>query len=83
MEVTEKKSVFTRVDSGNTHKLILKEVSAEYSGRYSCKVSNDLGADACEATFTVNSKSFKRSLLPLSVNFNNSVKCKIGVCTKT
>lgn len=61
MEITEKKSVFTRVDSGNTHKLILKEVSAEYSGKYSCKVSNELGAEACEATFTVNSKFLNRS----------------------
>lgn len=56
VEITEKKSVFTRVDSGNTHKIILKEVSAELAGQYTCKVSNDLGSDSCQATFTVNSK---------------------------
>lgn len=56
MEITEKKSVFTRVDSGSSHKLILKEVSAEYSGQYTCKVANELGQDSCSATFTVNSK---------------------------
>lgn len=44
------------MDSGSTHKLILKEVSAELAGTYSCKVTNDLGADSCQATFTVNSK---------------------------
>ena len=55
--------MFTRVDSGNTHKLILKEVAAEYSGNYTCKVSNVLGEDSCSATFTVNSKFMgKRTL---------------------
>lgn len=55
VEITEKKSVFSRVDNGDTHKLILKEVTAEMSGVYSCKVANDLGSDSCSATFTVKS----------------------------
>jgi hypothetical protein len=56
VEITEKKSVFSRVDSGSRHSLVLKEVTAEYAGRVSCRVANDLGQDECHATFTVNSQ---------------------------
>ncbi|XP_049875609.1 obscurin isoform X2 [Pectinophora gossypiella] len=80
MEITEKKSVFTRVDTGNTHKLILKEVSAEYSGKYSCKVSNDLGSDSCEATFTVNRKPrFTKSLVDMTVDEGQTLKLEVEV----
>ncbi|XP_026319349.1 obscurin isoform X2 [Hyposmocoma kahamanoa] len=80
VEITEKKSVFTRVDTGNTHKLILKEVSAEYSGKYSCKVSNELGADACEATFTVNRKPrFTKSLVDMTVDVGQTLKLDVEV----
>ncbi|XP_026738493.1 obscurin isoform X2 [Trichoplusia ni] len=80
VEITEKKSVFTRVDSGNTHKLILKEVSAEYSGNYTCKVSNELGADSCQATFTVNRKPrFTKSLIDMTVDAGQTLKLDVEV----
>ncbi|XP_059058380.1 obscurin, partial [Achroia grisella] len=80
VEITEKKSVFTRVDSGSTHKLILKEVSAEYSGKYTCKVSNELGADSCEATFTVNRKPrITKSLVDISVDAGQTLKLDVEV----
>ncbi|CAH0694872.1 unnamed protein product [Spodoptera exigua] len=80
VEITEKKSVFTRVDSGNTHKLILKEVSAEYSGNYSCKVSNVLGEDSCSATFTVNRKPrFTKSLIDMTVDAGQTLKLDVEV----
>nr|XP_037866814.1 obscurin isoform X5 [Bombyx mori] len=80
VEVTEKKSVFTRVDSGNTHKLILKEVSAEYSGQYTCKVSNELGDDSCQATFTVNRKPrFTKSLVDMTVDAGQTLKLDVEV----
>ncbi|XP_060806138.1 obscurin isoform X2 [Amyelois transitella] len=80
VEITEKKSVFTRVDSGNTHKLILKEVSAEYSGKYTCKVSNELGADQCEATFTVKRKPrITKSLVDMTVDIGSTLKLDVEV----
>ncbi|XP_052748802.1 obscurin isoform X3 [Galleria mellonella] len=80
VEITEKKSVFTRVDSGSTHKLILKEVSAEYSGKYTCKVSNELGADSCEATFTVNRKPrITKSLVDMTVDAGQTLKLDVEV----
>ncbi|XP_075991763.1 obscurin isoform X5 [Anticarsia gemmatalis] len=80
VEITEKKSVYTRVDSGSTHKLILKEVSAELSGQYSCKVANDLGADSCSATFTVNKKPrFTKSLIDMTVDAGQTLKLDVEV----
>ncbi|CAG9796854.1 unnamed protein product [Diatraea saccharalis] len=80
VEVTEKKSVFSRVDSGNTHKLILKEVSAEYSGKYTCRVNNELGSDECDATFTVNRKPrFTKSLVDMTVDAGTTLKLEVEV----
>ncbi|XP_028176186.1 obscurin [Ostrinia furnacalis] len=80
VEITEKKSVFTRVDSGSSHKLILKEVAAEYAGRYSCRVSNELGQDECHATFTVNRKPrFTKSLVDMTVDAGSTLKLEVEV----
>ncbi|CAB3240106.1 unnamed protein product [Arctia plantaginis] len=80
VEITEKKSVFTRIDSGNTHKLILKEVSSELSGNYSCKVSNELGADSCSATFTVNRKPrITKSLIDMTVEAGQTLTLDVEV----
>ncbi|KAL0901988.1 hypothetical protein ABMA27_007123 [Loxostege sticticalis] len=80
VEITEKKSVFTRVDSGSSHKLILKEVSAEYSGQYTCKVANELGQDSCSATFTVNRKPrFTKSLVDMTVDAGTTLKMEVEV----
>ncbi|XP_045524044.1 obscurin isoform X5 [Pieris brassicae] len=80
VEITEKKSVYSRVDNGSTHKLILKEVSAEMSGQYSCRVTNDLGADSCQATFTVNRKPrITKSLVDMTVDEGQTLKLEVEV----
>ncbi|XP_013175917.1 PREDICTED: muscle M-line assembly protein unc-89-like isoform X4 [Papilio xuthus] len=80
VEITEKKSVYTRVDNGSSHKLILKEVSAEMSGQYSCKVTNDLGSDSCHATFTVNRKPrITKSLVDMTVDAGQTLKLEVEV----
>ncbi|CAH2103000.1 unnamed protein product [Euphydryas editha] len=80
VEITEKKSVYTRVDNGSSHKLILKEVSAELSGRYTCKVTNELGEDSCEATFTVNRKPrITKSLVDMTVDVGQTLKLEVEV----
>ncbi|KAG7311046.1 hypothetical protein JYU34_003903 [Plutella xylostella] len=80
VEITEKKSVFTRVDKGSSHKLILKEISAELSGTYKCKVTNELGEDSCEATFTVNRKPrITKSLVDMTVNAGQTLTLDVEV----
>ncbi|CAH0724488.1 unnamed protein product, partial [Brenthis ino] len=80
VEITEKKSIYTRVDNGSSHKLILKEVTAELSGKYSCKVTNDLGEDSCEATFTVNRKPrITKSLVDMTVDAGQTLKLEVEV----
>lgn len=53
VEITEKTTEFTRIEEGDNYKLIIKEVTRELRGKYSCKVVNDLGQDECNSTFTV------------------------------
>ncbi|XP_026492682.2 obscurin isoform X6 [Vanessa tameamea] len=80
VEITEKKSVYTRLDNGSTHKLILKEVTAELSGQYTCKVSNELGEDSCQATFTVNRKPrITKSLVDMTVDVGQTLKLEVEV----
>ncbi|XP_061708255.1 obscurin isoform X2 [Cydia pomonella] len=80
VEISEKKSVYSRVDNGSTHKLILKEVTAELSGQYSCKVSNDLGEDSCQATFTVKRKPrITKSLVDMTVDKGQTLKLEVEV----
>ncbi|XP_046962552.1 obscurin isoform X6 [Vanessa cardui] len=80
VEITEKKSVYTRLDNGSTHKLILKEVTSELSGQYTCKVSNELGEDSCQATFTVNRKPrITKSLVDMTVDVGQTLKLEVEV----
>ncbi|XP_046661147.1 obscurin-like isoform X1 [Homalodisca vitripennis] len=53
VEITEKKTEFTRIEEGDNYKLIIKEVTTELSGKYTCKVSNELGKEETSSKFTV------------------------------
>lgn len=56
MEISETRSEFTRVESDDGYKLIIKEVASELSGQYTCKVVNELGATETSAKLIVNCK---------------------------
>lgn len=56
MEISETRSEFTRVESDDGIKLIIKEVASDLSGKYTCKLSNELGAAETSAKLTVNCK---------------------------
>lgn len=56
MEISETRTEFTRVESDNGVKLVIKEVTSELSGKYSCKLSNELGGTETSAKLTVNCK---------------------------
>ncbi|VEN40593.1 unnamed protein product [Callosobruchus maculatus] len=54
VEVTETRSEFTRIESDDGVKLIIKEVTSELSGQYTCKLSNECGNAETSAKLTVN-----------------------------
>lgn len=54
MEITEKRSEFTRVEEEDGLKLVIKEVTSELSGKYTCKVTNEHGETETSAKLTVN-----------------------------
>ncbi|KAF7281172.1 hypothetical protein GWI33_005044 [Rhynchophorus ferrugineus] len=54
VEIQETRSEFTRIESDDGVKLVIKEVSSELSGQYTCKLSNELGNAETSAKLTVN-----------------------------
>ncbi|CAH1967604.1 unnamed protein product [Acanthoscelides obtectus] len=54
VEITETRSEFTRLESDDGVKLIIKEVSSELSGQYTCRLSNECGNAETSAKLTVN-----------------------------
>lgn len=56
MEISESRKEFTRVESDNGAKLVIKKVTSELTGQYSCKVVNELGFTESSAKLTVNCK---------------------------
>nr|CAH7742463.1 unnamed protein product [Callosobruchus chinensis] len=54
VEITETRSEFTRLESDDGVQLIIKEVSSELSGQYTCKLSNECGNAETSAKLTVN-----------------------------
>ncbi|XP_066993446.2 obscurin isoform X3 [Anabrus simplex] len=66
VEITEKKTEYTRIEEGDDYKLIIKEVTIETSGKYTCKVTNEFGSSESSSTFTVNCKPrFPKGLKPV------------------
>ncbi|XP_071443881.1 protein Obscurin isoform X2 [Hetaerina americana] len=53
VEITEKKTEYTRIEEGDNFKLVIREVKTEMSGKYSCKIFNDLGSSESSCTFSV------------------------------
>lgn len=53
VEISETRKEFTRIEADDGLKLIIKEVSSELSGQYSCKITNELGSTESSAKLTV------------------------------
>lgn len=63
VEITETRTEFTRIESDDGAKLVIKEVTSELSGQYTCKLSNECGATETSAKLTVNCKLAKYMLI--------------------
>ncbi|XP_011878155.1 PREDICTED: muscle M-line assembly protein unc-89 isoform X5 [Vollenhovia emeryi] len=56
VEITEKRTEYTRVEEGDNYKLIIKEVKTELKGTYTCKVQNEYGENSSSSNLTVNTR---------------------------
>lgn len=56
VEITEKRTEYTRVEEGDNYKLIMKEVKTELKGHYTCKVQNEYGENSSSSNLTVNTR---------------------------
>ncbi|KAL0112248.1 hypothetical protein PUN28_011952 [Cardiocondyla obscurior] len=56
VEITEKRTEYTRVEEGDNYKLIIKEVKTELKGHYTCKVQNEYGENSSSSNLTVNTR---------------------------
>lgn len=56
VEITEKRTEYTRVEEGDNYKLVIKEVKTELRGSYTCKVQNEYGESASSSNLTVNTR---------------------------
>ncbi|XP_057667146.1 obscurin isoform X12 [Diorhabda carinulata] len=54
VEIQETRTEFTRIESDDGATLIIKEVTSELSGQYTCKLSNECGSTETSAKLTVN-----------------------------
>lgn len=68
VEIKETRAEFTRVESDDGVQLIIKEVTSELSGQYTCKLSNECGGAETTAKLTVNCKSLHSSVTTLFKN---------------
>ncbi|XP_075215544.1 obscurin isoform X3 [Lycorma delicatula] len=80
VEITEKVTEFTRVEEGDNYKLVIKEVTKELSGKYTCKVVNELGENTSSSTFTVYSKpKFRKGLKDVQVDEGASLTLEVEI----
>ncbi|XP_049949485.1 obscurin isoform X3 [Schistocerca serialis cubense] len=78
IDITEKKNEFTCTEEEGTYKLVIKEVTTELSGKYTCKVVNDLGTSESSSNLTVNFKpKFKKPLKDVEVDEGDSLTLTI------
>ncbi|XP_039304592.1 obscurin isoform X5 [Solenopsis invicta] len=56
VEITEKRTEYTRVEEGDNYKLVIKEVKTELKGHYTCKVQNEYGENSSSSDLTVNTR---------------------------
>ncbi|XP_017774924.1 PREDICTED: muscle M-line assembly protein unc-89 isoform X2 [Nicrophorus vespilloides] len=56
VEIQETRTEYTKIEADDGLKLVIKEVGSELSGKYTCKVINELGETSTSAKLTVNCK---------------------------
>ncbi|KAL1110551.1 hypothetical protein AAG570_008079, partial [Ranatra chinensis] len=79
-EITETHSDYTIKENESHFKLVLKTVTRESSGKFSCKIENDYGTDECFAELTVLCKPlFKKQLKDVRVDEGDTLNLQIEV----
>lgn len=80
IEITEEKIEYLTVDDGDIHKLIIKEAKTEYSGNYTCKLSNYFGSNSSSADLIVYCKpKFEKKLSDQKLTEGETLKLKVQI----
>lgn len=56
VEITEKRTEYTRTEEGDNYKLVIKEAKTELKGHYTCRVQNEYGENSSSSDLTVNTR---------------------------
>lgn len=54
-EITESRTAFVQSSSYGVYNLTLKDVSSDMTGKYTCKIANELGTTETSASYSVHS----------------------------
>ncbi|KAF5286087.1 hypothetical protein FQA39_LY16433 [Lamprigera yunnana] len=80
VEIMESRTEFTRIESDNGSKLVMKEVTSNLSGQYKCKVINELGETESSAKLVVNCKPrFIKHLKDTTVDEGSTLRLEVEV----
>lgn len=80
VEITESRNEFIQKQDGEDYKLIIKNVTTDLQGKYSCKLKNSYGEDSSECDITVNCKPrILKPLVDMEVDEGNSLTLNIEV----
>ncbi|XP_026827528.1 obscurin isoform X4 [Ooceraea biroi] len=80
VEITEKRTEYTRVEEGDNYKLIIKEVKTELKGCYTCKVQNEYGENSSSSNLTVNTRpKLLKKLADQRLNEGDTLNLKLEV----
>ncbi|CAH1393217.1 unnamed protein product [Nezara viridula] len=79
-ELSEKQENITFTEHDSTYTLVLKDVTRDCSGKYTCKVTNDYGSNETSADLTVLCKpKFKKPLEDVTVNEGDTLTLRIEI----
>ncbi|XP_031356598.1 obscurin isoform X3 [Photinus pyralis] len=80
VEIMESRKEFTRIESDDGCKLVIKEVTSSLSGQYKCKVINELGETETSAKLVVNCKPrFIRQLQDTTVDEGSTLHLEVEI----
>ncbi|KAK5640122.1 hypothetical protein RI129_010933 [Pyrocoelia pectoralis] len=80
VEILESRKEFTRIESNDGCKLVIKEVTSNLSGQYKCKVINELGETETSAKLVVNCKPrFIKHLQDTTVDEGSTLQLEVEI----
>ncbi|XP_044021283.1 obscurin isoform X3 [Aphidius gifuensis] len=80
IEITEEKTEYETANDGDIHKLIIKEAKTEFSGNYTCKLTNFFGSNSSSANLIVYCKpKIVKKLSDQKLTEGETLKLKVQI----